>query len=125
MPIQANQALRDKVKALALEGMTAIHIAGELGVSYYTVQHYIRVLLADNALPYASQRKPRTKGYARKGFERIRMKYGVHFGRMTDFVADLPEDHLVWIVGQIPKGGTFADVLRAIIVDAYEDEKDV
>jgi predicted ArsR family transcriptional regulator len=120
MPGKAKPELRAAVKVLAMQGKTMRQTADEIGATRYAVAYHMRELMAAGEIP---------KGWERRGppahpYNRLTKDYGVKFGRMSALITTLPREHVRWLVKQIPKGGNFVDVLRSIIVDAYEEERD-
>jgi DNA-binding Lrp family transcriptional regulator len=123
MSAHRKPALRVAIKQMALDGKKLGAIAAELNVSLSSVIYHVRSMLDEGELPRARIRR----GFAASGesvLDRVRHKHGVSCGRMSDFVKSLSDEQLFWLIGQVPPGGTFADVLRAIVVDAYEEEND-
>lgn len=43
-------------------------------------------------------------------------------GGIIQMVAGLPEPVQDWLINSIPEGATLTDMLRAIIIDAYDEE---
>lgn len=43
--------------------------------------------------------------------------------RLDAVINTLPDDARAWLLAQVPDGATLADVLRAIVVDAFEDDR--
>ena len=43
-------------------------------------------------------------------------------GGMVQMVAGLPEPVQDWLIDGIPEGATLTDMLRAIVIDAYNEE---
>jgi hypothetical protein len=122
MPVKTNVALRALIKHHVLQGKSITESAFLAGVSYYSAVHHTRMLLLAGEIPSASVRKTPADRSGDREYNRIRMQYRKRFGRMSDLVAGLQGEHLVWLLDQIPEGGTFSDVLRSIIVDAYDDD---
>jgi hypothetical protein len=44
-------------------------------------------------------------------------------GGIPALVAGLPQEVAGWLVDQVPRGGTLMELLRALITDAYTEEK--
>ena len=102
-----------KFMALADGTLTLREMAAVLGVTYYTVGNYMRVLRSLGYFPAAkdgrtvsqSQRKALTKGT-----------------RLSNpLLRELPDPIVTWLMGQVPPGAHVYDVVRAIITDAYHD----
>lgn len=45
-------------------------------------------------------------------------------GGVAQLMRGLPVEAQMWVIGQIPEGATCADVIRAIVVDAFNEERD-
>lgn len=43
-------------------------------------------------------------------------------GGMVQLVVSLPEPVQDWLIDAIPEGATLSDILRAIVIDAYNEE---
>jgi len=47
---------------------------------------------------------------------------GVRFGVVSDVLRGLTKEQIAWMAVQIPTDGTMADVIRACVIDAYEED---
>ena len=125
MPGVSKPEIRAKVKTLALLGMTRDQIAAEAGITYWSVNYYLHILEKIGEIPRSRERRGLpTVADEKTARDRARMKYGAKFGTMGSFAASLTDDQLRWLASQVPQGGTFADVLRGIVTDAYHDDLD-
>jgi transposase len=122
MPAHPKPELRAGVKRLALEGKNLSIIAQELNVSLGSVIYQIKALLDDGEIPRARYRRGKLEREA-SAMKTVKRRYGVSFGRMGQFVDTLTDSQIDWLVKQIPEGGTLADVLRSIVVDAIADDQ--
>ena len=103
--------------ALADGTLTLKELASILGVTYYTVGNYMRVLRSLGYFPKAkdgrtvsqSQRKALAKGTSKAA------------RRLSPVLCGLPDPIVTWLMGQVPPGAHVYDVVRAIITDAYHD----
>lgn len=53
---------------------------------------------------------------------RARRHAGVPPGSMVNVLGPLDEPMLNWLIQQTPDGATVADTIRAIVIDAYQEE---
>ena len=115
--------MREAVKSLATQGLTIQQMADRLGISFARVNHYRGLLMNAGEIKPAAARKPRQviageQARSQAGKMSVRLKHGT----MGQLVKQMPPEHVAWLTTQIPDGGTLADVIRACIVDAYEDD---
>lgn len=114
---------REAVRQLALKGMSIREIALALEISYDRSKNHITMLFNAGVIPPAAQRKRlgRDEGQdAALNAERVRRQ--VRYGSMLEVLRGLDMKQVGWVLDQVPKGGTVADIMRALIVDAYEEE---
>ena len=114
---------REAVRQLALKGMSIREIALALEISYDRSKNHVTALFNAGVIPPAAQRKRigRDEGQdAALNAERVRRQ--VRYGTMLEVMRGLDMKQVVWLLDQVPKGGTVADIMRALIVDAYDEE---
>ena len=116
--------LRDKIKDLAMRGMTIRQIADAVPTTYDKAKYHVCTLYQKQEIPEAATRRkfgdknPKTRVLAM-----ARYQHGVKIGSMSDILSGLPPDQLDWLLGQTPEGGTVADIVRSLIVDTYLEEE--
>lgn len=100
----------DRIEEMARQGKKLREIAEAVGMHESTVSRKLA------GMP-SRDKSPRLVGLA------VMKKYVTPWGAMTDIAARLTDDQLVWLMNQVPPGGTVADVLTALVVDAHHEEK--
>jgi hypothetical protein len=100
----------DRIEKMARQGKKLREIAKAVGLHESNVSRKLA------GMP-AHDRSPRLVGLA------VMKKYVTPWGAMTDIAATLTDDQLVWLMNQVPGGGTVSDVLYALVVDAYFEER--
>lgn len=116
---------KEKIHALALEGMTMSKIAETLEIPESTVRYHITKLLEEGAIPPAAERKKNkdaSRSQRRWLASKYRMSYGVRYGNLSDLVGSLPPKQVDWLLAQVPVDGSLIDVLRGMVNDAYAEE---
>ncbi len=114
-----------RIKEMSMGGMSAQAVSDALGVKYGSVAYHIRVMMARGDMPNVRVRRTRTSDPSPTvRLQSLRDRYEVRLGSIKEVILKLPEEKQEWLVRQAPKGGTVADVIRAIIIDAYEEEND-
>ena len=115
--------LRQKVKDLAMTGAKATDIAATLSISVSRVRGYIcRMVEANEIPPVVLRRRPGTDMQKKRPARAAAYKFTARFGRIDELFAGLTEEQADWLVSQIPPGCLLIDVIRAIIIDAYEED---
>ena len=94
-----NNGSRQRVIALLKEGLTPREVAIRTGLRPGTISGYAAWGRAQGQLSY------RTKG------------------RPELVISRLPPEVLVWLREQTPEGAAVEDTIRAIVVDAYHEER--
>lgn len=115
---------RAAVLELAMKGMSIREIALALEISYDRSKNHVTMLVNAGIIPPAAQRKRlgRDEGTdAALNAERVRRQ--VRYGSMLEVMRGLDMKQAVWLLDQVPKGGTVADLMRSLIVDAYFEEE--
>ena len=105
----------DRIAEMARQGKKLREIAEAVGLHESTVSRKLAGL--PDPVQRGNGRSPRLVGLA------VMKKYVTPWGAMTDIAARLTDDQLVWLMNQVPEGATVADVLTALVVDAYHEEK--
>jgi hypothetical protein len=121
MPAPRKTEVREAVKRLLLEGKSMVSVAADVGVTYATVIHHTRSLMENGEVPRVRNRRRSSRG-ERGVVDSVRYRHNVSFGRMGSLVASLSDEQIDWLIAQMPKGGTMADALRSIIVDAHAED---
>ena len=122
MPSKPNLTMRHLVREQALKGLSHRQIAEALGCNRTTVAHYMLKMLRDGEIPPAVVRKTIVSTPQDTRLTVLKRKYGIKLGTMTELMKSLPTEQMQWLFEQTPPGGEVADIIRAIIVDAYEEE---
>jgi hypothetical protein len=105
-----------KVVEMALKGMTPAQIAAAQDRPVKTIYDVLRRNVRKGVLPKSVERRNRLDYLKSKEWA------GVSVGRLgTDILRALPDETVRWLVDQTPKGGTLADAIRGIVVDAYHE----
>jgi molybdenum-dependent DNA-binding transcriptional regulator ModE len=120
----AKPEYRAEIKRLAMLGLTIPQMAQKAGVSYWSAAYHLNKLVQAGELPKIRARRGRNMPGPRTTQHTLRARYGVTFGRMSALFQSLSVDQRDWLLKQVPLGGEAIDVLRAIIVDTYEEDKD-
>lgn len=84
---------------LRQEGMTPNQIAASMGISKFTVYGYLS--------------------------EAERERHGAKIDKRHKALSELPEEVRRWLTEITPEGATVSDTIRAIITDAYSEEKGI
>ena len=115
---------RAAVKGLALQGLTLAQISRELDIAFGSAQYFTRSLMLDGEEPAAMARKVGAAALtSMQHVELLRRREGLRAGTMSQLLRHLSMEHVNWLIRQVPKGGTVADVIRACVVDAFEGEQ--
>lgn len=113
------KAVNLKVVEMALTGMTPAQIAAAQGRPVKTIYEVLRRNVRKGALPKSIERRNRLDYLKSKEWA------GVSVGRIgIDILRALPDETVRWLVSQTPKGGSLADAIRGIIVDAFHEAND-
>jgi hypothetical protein len=117
--------LRAAIRALALSGLTHRQIAEAARCTYGSVVHHVNALVQSGEIPRVGLRRKTTqhRDKERWRLQAARERHGVVLGNWHTVLRALSDDQLDWLLAQVPKNATAADVVRAIIIDAYEDEQ--
>lgn len=116
--------VRNAVRELAMKGATIRQIGEALKMDYQKAKYHVCTLYQKREIPDATIRRrlgdgnPKTRAVAM-----ARHRHGVKIGSMSDILSDLSPEALDWLLRQTPKGGTVADIMRSLIVDAYLEEE--
>lgn len=108
--------LKSSILSRLKDGLTYAVIAKEHGISIDTVGRLARGHGMRRSFPPAM----------RSAKERIQIgSLPVSTKNMTvsTFVLTLPEDVIEWLDKETPKGSRMCDLIRAIIIDAYNGER--
>jgi hypothetical protein len=125
VPQQPKKELTAGIKRLAMLGLSNIEIASELKVTKWSVIYHIHKLMAAKEIPSAKARRgnpllPEHSVHLRT----LRARYGVSWGSMQAMLAGLTKEQREWLFQSTPRRSTVGDIIRSIIVDAYEEESD-
>jgi predicted XRE-type DNA-binding protein len=124
MPPAPDLTMRNRVKELAVTGLSHKQIAEALGCPRTTVSHYMLKLLRDGEIPPVVVRKTIVSTPQDTRLTVLKRKYGIKLGTMINLMKSLETEHMHWLFEQTPTGSEVADIIRAIIIDAYEEEND-
>lgn len=106
-----------------MTGATAREIAADIGISVSRVRGYIARLVSAGEIPrVALRRKPVANAVGKRPTRALAYKFSARFGRIDEMFAQLTPSQSAWLVKQIPPDGLLVDVLRAIVIDAYNDD---
>lgn len=115
---------REAVRRVAMRGLSIREIADVLDIEYVRAKNHVTMLFNDGKIPPAAQRKTLAKyGDNEALLRNARMKRGIRYGNVVEVLRGLTPAQFLWLLDAVPKGGTLADIMRGIIVDAYEEEK--
>lgn len=123
MPGHKKLEQRAAVKRLAMRGLTYKDIADILGISLSATARTAQALMSDGEIPDRATRHgvkpaPAPMSHLRNLEERCKVRRG----NMYDVLLPLTNEQREWLFKQAPKGTKLAELVRAIIVDAYEEE---
>lgn len=107
-----------RILALADGTMTATEIAATLGVTQDAVRKVISRAVAHGDNYGFKKIYDGSSAYTK--YSRGDWRCG---GGMIELVNSLEPDVQDWLVAQITNGSTMADIIRAIVVDAYNEER--
>ena len=110
----------DRLVELANNGLSAHEIAAEIGMGVGHVRNLLGGLTASGKIPRVLERR----GVPEKSTHRVaRLRYahGKPFGTVGQMVDGMPVAHVNWMMDQVPAGGSVADLLRALVADAYAE----
>lgn len=111
---------REAVRRVAMRGLSIREIADVLDIEYVRAKNHVTMLFNDGKIPPAAQRKTLAKYGGNEALLRnARMKRGIRYGSITEVLRGMTPEQFLWVLDQVPKGGTLADIMRGIIVDAY------
>lgn len=104
----------DEILTLALAGNRPEEIGFMLNMSNRTVSEIMYRMRKTKKLPAYSERYSASESKGRRVTES-------RFRGLTRRLEALPSDIQGWLLEQTPEGATVADVVRAIVVDAYHE----
>lgn len=113
-----------RVAATADGTLTTAQVAEKLGLTRKAVDSAKRTAEEHGVIiPFRRGRPAPRK--PRPAWEKECDRGTLQIGRGTvgTLIRSLPEEVGTWLAGQTPEGSTMADVIRAIITDAYHEEK--
>ena len=121
---EESDRINEWVVELANQGLTVRQIAAKTSLPHTVVRGRVQKMFAAGRIPPAAVRK----GTIQKKQTTIRSEFrtaGVTYGRMADVVENLTPAEVRWLVSETPRGSTLADLLTAMVRDAYaeRDEK--
>jgi transposase len=123
MPAKRKTDRREAVKAMAVRGISNRFIAEALGLSITKVNYMIHTLKNEGELPDRATREGREKKSCPTIHLRLmHERFGVNKGNLRNILLGLTDQQREWLFRQTPKGSVVANVIKAIIVDAYEEE---
>ena len=108
----------------ALEGKTAQQISEAVGIPTQTAAQRMYKLMRTGMLPYAKTRKFNANPSARVVIADLRKIHRTQAGTLSQIIDALSVEQAQWLFEQTPKGSTLAESIAAIVIDAYNDEKD-
>ena len=108
----------------ALEGKTAQQISEAVGIPTNTAAQRMYKLMRTGMLPYARTRKFNANPSARVVIADLRKIHRTQAGTLSQIIDALSVEQAQWLFEQTPKGSTLAESIAAIVIDAYNDEKD-
>lgn len=115
---------RAAVKELALQGLTLAQISRTLDIAFGSAQYFTRSLMLAGEVPAAMARKDGVTALtSMQHVELLRRREGLRASTMSQLLRHLSMEHVNWLIRQVPKGGTVADVIRACVVDAFEGDQ--
>ncbi len=120
MPGKRKDDTRQQVKRMLLSGATFWEVSKKLNITYASVSYFARTLTSAGEIPRSNSRKPRLRG---SFFRREMRRLGVGCGSLENLINGMTDDQIRWLCEQVPAGGTVADVVRAILVDTYFEER--
>lgn len=112
----------DDIAALAMQGLSAAEIGDRIGISARAVQKRIAKLMAVGLLPRARERRGKLDAEKHGGIMAMQ-RSGKPWGSMRALAKDMPPSVVAWLADQVPEGGTVSDVLYALVVDAYFEDR--
>ena len=115
----ASAALNVKIAELAERGMTGQAISEELGQTVDMVRARLSRMRRKNQLKPAILCRDRTI-HSRVANHAAKFKRAL--GTMTMLMECLSEEQIAWLFGQTPKDMRVAEIVAAMIKDAYQDE---
>jgi hypothetical protein len=122
---EGSEELRARVKELALCGLTIRQIAEAAPTTYDKAKYHVCTLHRLQEIPGAATRRKLGDGDPeQRRVALARYGHGVRVGYIRDILVGLTPAQLDWLLAQTPKGGAVGDIIRAIIIDAYEEEND-
>jgi hypothetical protein len=114
---------REAVRREAMRGLSIREIADTLDIPYDRASNHISHMMNHGLIPPAAQRKTLAKyGENETLLRNERMRRGIRYGNVTEVLRGMTPEQFLWLLDQVPKSGTLADIMRGIIVDAYEEE---
>ena len=115
---------REAVRREAMRGLSIREIADTLDIPYDRASNHISRMMNHGLIPPAAQRKTLAKYGENETFLRNeRMRRGIRYGNVVDVLRGMTSEQFLWLLDQVPKGGTLADIMRGIIVDAFQEEE--
>ena len=118
-----NAKQRDAIIEMVKQNIPSKDISLKLDISVQSVYSIVCKARKDGLLPRVSlkvSRRCSTSGY--KIAQYYTRKRGVKIGTFAEILEFMPAPVMTWLADQIPEGGTMAELISAIITDAYNEE---
>jgi len=116
-PERKNRVPIEALVRLVGEGRSNGEIAAEFGVERGTVARWKHDARRRGILPrFVPSNKYETAQ------TEMRRKLRARLGTMAMVLNGMTDDQMRWALRLVPEGGTFADVIRGMVIDAYYEE---
>jgi hypothetical protein len=109
-----------KIKELALQGMGSREIGDELGYAERLIRGRLTRMRRAKAIPPVLQ--CREDRGMRTTIRNLCQKYDKNLGRLTYVMSQLTDEETLWMYNETPKGMMVADLVVALIRDAYAED---
>jgi hypothetical protein len=112
--------LNMRITEMASQGMGSREIGDELGYHARMIAARVtRLRKAKDIPPAIDCRKGRDM---RTILRNLCQNYGKNLGRLTQVMERLTEEQIIWVFRETPEGSTVAELIAALIRDAYDEE---
>ncbi len=117
-----SELLRRKAEIIEMlnDGIAQSKIEARFDFSQGSVCKFLKYLSVHNELPPIHPRPSK-----KLLIGRVRRRYpDLKFGVMSGLFDNLDEEVGFWLADQVPRSGSLVELIRAFVVDAYQDEQD-
>lgn len=115
--------LNDQIVKLANQGLRAVDIAQQTGLSKTATATRLSALVKSGRLERSVHRKGSAADAARRTAFLVQ-RYKINVGHIGIAIGHLTMDETQWLFEQVPVGATVSEYLMMLVRDAYAEDKE-